>query len=227
MLQKIKDFYHPELSGSDSFVLYDGEGNKKFLSFRDNKRNIYLTFGIPAKTEKEAIDNGAHVTTPQDLGKLLFPEEWEHKIKLHILPDKRVTAYLTTVKQNIGFIDSKFEEEGEGIKFDKVEIIPIWFNASDIEIGKDNQDRWVAEFSQRTDIDSYVVIDFIFNRKPTKKMIQTANLSHEIETYFNIHGWENNSFTCWECGIKTNHWLDIEGDLETKWNNFKDRYCGC
>ncbi len=228
MLEKIKEFYKPKLSGLDAFVLHNGEG-KRFLSFREDKKEFYLTFGIAAKNEQEAIANGAYAITPQELGKLLFPKEWENGIKQHVLPDERTEAYLTQVKKNIGLLESKYESEGDGLKFEKTEVLPIWFNTCDVEIGKDAQGHWIAEFTQRTDVDSYAMIDFIFDRKPTADMIKTANLLGDIELHFSINGWEAKSFTCWECGRKTEHWLDIEveGGLEEKWDAFKDKYCGC
>lgn len=230
MLEKIKEFYKPELSGLDAFVLHNGEG-KRFLSFREDKKEFYLTFGIPAEAPEEAMRNGAYATTPQELGRLLFPEEWENGIKQHILPDERTGAYLDQVRKDIGLLESKYESEGDGLKFEKAEVLPMWFNTADVEIGQDEEGRWIAEFSQRTDIDSYVMIDFVFDRKPDEKMVKTANLLGDIETHFNINGWEKTSFKCWECGRRTEHWLDIdvEGEsvLEEKWDAFKDKYCGC
>ena len=224
MLKKIKEFYNPTLENSQAYVLHVGD-KKKIWGFGD-KRPCYLTFGIPAKNVEEAVNNGAYVTTPQELGVLLFPNEWENGIKQHLLPDKRTEAYLVKVKESIGLVESIIESEGDGLKFKKERAINIWINANEVRIGKDEQLRWIAEFSVRTDIDSYTMYDFVFNREPTKKMILTVKLLNDIETYFSIYGWDKHTFRCWECGNDA-YWLDIEGDLEKKWDSYIDKYCGC
>jgi len=224
MLEKIKEFYSPKLEGSNAFTLSIGT-KKRHLGFGDT-RTFYLTFGVPAKNAEEAIRNGAYTTNPQELGAFLFPHEWENGIRQSVLPDERTKAYLAKVKESIGLVESIVESEGDGLKFNEERVINIWINANEVRIGKDEQLRWIAEFSVRTDIDSYTMYDFVFNREPTKKMILTVKLLNDIETYFSIYGWDKHTFRCWECGNDA-YWLDIEGDLEKKWDSYIDKYCGC
>jgi hypothetical protein len=224
MLEKIKEFYRPEIEGTHAFTLNTGV-NKKHLGFGDT-RTFYLTFGVPTKNAEEAIENGAYVTTPQELGKLLFPQEWEKGIKQYVLPDERTKLYLGETKESIGLVKSIVESEGDGLKFNEEEIMDIWVNANEVRIGKDEEGNWIAEYSLRTDIDAYVMFSYSYNSKPTEKMIMTTRLLDDIEIYFGINGWDKHTFNCWECGNRV-HWLDAEGDLQEKWDKFIDKYCGC
>lgn len=93
-----------------------------------------------------------------------------------------------------------------------------------VDVGKLDDDKWVAQYSIRTDIDDYDICSMIFNKKPSKEDIIIAHLVDEIETYFCICGYDKVTFTCWECGCKY-HWLDIPGSLKEKWECYKERYC--
>jgi hypothetical protein len=223
-LEEIKLFYAPEYKETMSTSYYlTVNGEKKLMNLR-GLRKVILNFGAQIKTEEEAKAIGSIITTEEELGKALFSEEWE-KIRSKYEPDERTKKYLSAVKQNIGLLRIEGEEEGDGLEFDKIKEISVWINAYNVVIGKNKKEEWIAEYCVKTD-ESYAMIDYIYNRKPSEKVILTTRLLEDIDFYFSINGWDKTTFRCWECGREL-YWLDIEGDLSTKWIQFKDKYCGC
>lgn len=227
-IEKIRDFYKPELDCEPNTTIYYLRvgTEKRRVSLLDNKRKIILTFGLKVKDEKEAIEKGCLITNGKELGIALFPEHWE-SIKHIYEPDKRTESYLRKVRDNIGLIEIK--HGWDGIKFEVLDQYSIWANLTGsgmVDVGKDDKNQWIAEYSLRTDIDDYVIVDYVFKNKPSRRNIMIAKLLEDIETYFTSKGWDKHEFRCWECG-KKQHWLDIPGSIEEKWSNFKDSYCGC
>jgi len=210
--QKIIDFYEPELFGKGVAKLRGG----RFIQL-GNKRKVYLTFGKHYKDEKEAIEGGAYRTTPHDLFVLLFPEEVEK------LVDKRTEKYLEKLNKTLGLVDYKAGYEEEDVD---VEQVYTQFIGGDIEVGKTNDGKWLAQYSKRTDVDDYVVVRMYFSRFPSQKDVETAKLLKEIEHHFMLYGYDAAKFNCWECG-KERHWLDIPGGLREKWPAYLEKYCGC
>lgn len=227
-INKIKEFYKPELSGSGYRFNYK-DGRFRFLSFRENKRPVYICFDYKAKNVEDALTHGAIEITPQELGKILFPEKWE-ELKPQIVPDKRMAAYISKIKENIGLID--VDVSGEPIKIDiDTQYKDIWCDLTGsgaVDVGKDKKDRWVAQFSIRTAIDDYAIYSYIYNKKPSRKTIRTTATLKEINSFFSLHGWNKVTFTCWECG-RSCHFLDIwdAPSLKERWHMFQDGYCGC
>lgn len=105
--------------------------------------------------------------------------------------------------------------------------LPAYFNSSEIEVGQSGE-HWIAQFTHWYDIDDYAVTKFIFNRKPNIDMIYIAQTILEVESYFKclVDRDKGEFFVCWECGCKT-HWLDGPGDIQQKFDNLKEKYCGC
>lgn len=140
--------------------------------------------------------------------------------------DKRTRVYLEAVKKNIGLEEVLSGEVLPDIDVTKEYSLGyIWGNASPVECGKDNDGKWWATFGYRADIDVAIEERYQFDRKPTKHKVLTARLIDNIETKFAIHTMVP-VFRCWECGLET-HWLNVDGNLEKKWENFKGLYCGC
>jgi hypothetical protein len=67
---------------------------------------------------------------------------------------------------------------------------------------------------------------FIFDRRPTSRIVREAYTISEIELDFRI-GRMYESFTCRKCGYKVRHWLDVIGSLDVKYKNTMEKYCGC
>lgn len=140
-----------------------------------------------------------------------------------LVQDERTKRYLKEWKDKIGLVSVKrgYEEE----KLNSVEEIKVYINTSDIKIGKNEGGMWVAQFSQRVGIDDYNITRMYFLNKPDASMIRMADLISNIENYFAVNS-DKVYFDCWECGCRS-HWLDIDGDLKEKWDNFCEQYCGC
>lgn len=218
--KRIIEYYKPELRGETTAILKTPKGDK-LISPQSNQK-VVLTFGEKATTEEEAIQKGGFVTTVRDLFILLFPEQYEkHK---HKFEDERTEKYLDAVKRNIGLIEVKHGYDEE--RFDVQAEYRIWINANSVEVGQLEDGRWVAQYSRRTDIDDYDIVKMYFKKKPNKDDIITANLIDDIEFHFEFEGYDKVKFQCWECGHEK-HWLDIPGDINQKWSNYKDQYCGC
>lgn len=224
IIQKIRDFYHPEAEGE--LIRFYVNGEKKILSVR-TEHPIILVFGAKAKTREEALAAGGIEVDPKELYAALFPEKWE-KIKPRVVMDDRTAAYLKKIKHNIGLTEVHHGWDGIKIKIEEqYKIWPYLTGSGYVDVGLDDQGRWVAQYCYRTDIDDYNITSLFFTKKPSIRDIKTADLLDRIEHYFAIRGYDQVYFTCWECGVKS-HWLDIVASrLEERWNFFKERYCGC
>ena len=52
---------------------------------------------------------------------------------------------------------------------------------------------------------------------------------NELKTAFTVREFESKPievFECWECGHMVN-WLELDGDINRKYEMAKERYCGC
>lgn len=225
MVEKIKQFYNPVLDRFNNFSL-TVKGGKRYVPF--SNLPIILTFGYPASNKEEALKNGGIVTTGKELYRVLAPEEiYQSKVSFYE-PDERTGKYMDAVRNNIGLMRIEHGYDSF-LPEDKVQVrYKPWMNlASDgVEVGK-VEEQWIAEFAYRCDIDDYDIVSYFYSKKPSEKDIRTTRLIEEIESYFFRHGWNHNTFTCWECGRGDINWLDICGDIETKWDSFKEKYCGC
>lgn len=104
----------------------------------------------------------------------------------------------------------------------------LLLDSDDIKIYKyqlEKGERFCAEIAYRTAIDDFNIETHIFNRFPSEKDVKEIRAIIDLEFNFKF-GRLNPVFTCWECGHKS-HWLDVRGDLRTKIDNLKERYCGC
>lgn len=215
-LPDIHKFYGVDVD--DTGVTLKVEGKHNFLSF-NSEHTIYLYFGgqrTPVKVEASK------------LARDLAPLKWEEV--RHRYEDARTEAYLEATRRKIGLV--KTDEGWDGyLRKDQVEYhLDIWVNltgSGKVDCGKIPGGRWVAEYSYRTDIDDYTIVSHIFEDKPTRHKVLTAELLIKIEMYFLKHGYDKATFQCWECGCNT-HWLDVDArGLEQKWEKFLDSYCGC
>ena len=229
-LNEIKEFYKPELQqpGTGYYTIFvPRTGVRHILYGGSTRRKVILGLGEQAESVEEAKAKGLLVVTERELFEALWPEEWE-KIKTEVLGDPRSRNYLAAVRKDIGLI--RHESGWDGMKFTKVDGYSIWMNltgSGEVDVGLTEDGQWVAEFSLRVGIDDYTIESYIFERKPSQEDVITAVLCDDIENHMWRIRW-NTSFRCWECGCKVDHWLDIAASsLETKFQNFKEHYCGC
>ena len=138
--------------------------------------------------------------------------------------DKRTGEYLDACKSALGLLDT-FGSDNLTINDDWERLDAGAFNSSDIYCKKVDQ-GFLAAFQVQFSVDGFWEHRFIFDKKPNRKMILDAHLIDEIRRSFKM-GEISESFTCWECGCEIEHWLDIDGDLRDKWDNLKEKYCGC
>lgn len=125
--------------------------------------------------------------------------------------------YIESIMNEIGLIDLNAKEEL--ITFQNPEIVRFYFNAS-TEIGRLDDNLWVAQTCFRYVIDDFGIIKMYFNHKPNNK---------EIKTAFGIDHFQSSPhevFTCKECGQLKN-WIDIPGNIIVKYAYSEARYCGC
>lgn len=223
-INRIKEFYSPELLPNTACGFsIESKGKKhRFNGGFKGGRQIILKFNIDSEDMDEILKNGGIEITTHELFKALFPEEWEkHK---HRYEDKRTESYLKKVKNSISLIDIKHGHEEESL--DSVSRILLFFNTSTVEVGRNKDGLWVAQYAMRTDIDDYVIVRMYFRNKPYADAIKTAALIDEIESYLFFGRYNKVKFHCWECGREA-HWLDIEGNLQEKWHLLNEQYCGC
>jgi len=141
--------------------------------------------------------------------------------------DERTARYLKAVLNNIGLIDHKYGWDEENFKvIRQYKIYEDLTGSGYVDVGKLVENKYIAQFSYRTDIDDYCVERLYFSRFPTEKDVRKAILVDEIKFFFKMHP-GTYEFTCWECGIKK-HWLDIDAkDLSERFEMLKEQYCGC
>lgn len=224
-IQKIKDFYNPQY-GNGLYLIVNEQ--KRYMPIPSDKE-IILTFGYQTNNREDALNHGGIAITTMDLHKWFVPEEDFKQLIMRWYPDERTNKYLDAVKKNIGLIRVEHGYDSN-LPEDKIQYcFKPWYNltgSGNVDVGEVNGE-WLAEYAYRINIDDYDICTYFFNKKPTEKNIKTVKLLEEIESYFFMKGWNNNTFTCWECGCPNVNWLDIPGDLQEKWDAFQDKYCGC
>lgn len=211
-IKKIKDYYNINVDIENNILI-----NNKLVALTSNK----VTFSFGSKN----INN--HITISiLDLYKNFTNLNEE---QLHIKQygcTKKTNKYLNKCLSNIGFISTNSDHIG--IKFNKLYSIEIWDNltgSGKVDCGKLTNDNWIAQYSYRTNIDDYIIINYTYNQKPTKEMIintrKILNFIYDLssKSFCDV-------FICWECSKKIN-FVDIPGNLNTKINNCKSHYCGC
>lgn len=233
LVERIKKYYRPVRTwGAFSYVFLTPNDEMRVGHFnRQNK--LVLTFGKQIEGDGKKISDtelekqGIVVITEKELGKILFPEHFE-TIRPIIEPDSRMEKYLREVKRNIGLLEIKHGWDEE--VFDTVKRYNIWGNLTGsgyVDIGRLRDDLWVAQYSIRTDVDDFDVIKMYFNKMPSKKDIITAAALEDVETYFNIHGWDEAVNYCYVCHREF-HFCDIKArDLRQQFDYFREGYCGC
>lgn len=110
-------------------------------------------------------------------------------------------------------------EEGDPTVFDIDCIYNLYFNAQ-TEVGQLHADLWIAQTCYRTEIDDFAVIKMYFNHKPSESDLRKAFVIRKFEHH------PIEVFTCWECNHMVN-WLELDGDIEEKYNMAQECYCGC
>lgn len=233
LVEKIKEFYSPRLSEwSDFNFVVNTPNGERIASFKGN-RKIYLTFGkkiegdLREKSDEEFRREGIVVINEKELGKLLFPEHYR-KIQPLIEPDNRIAKYLDGVRRGIGLVEIKHG-------YDEEDIIPvvrykIWANLTGngcVDVGQLDNGLCVAQYSVRTSIDDYDVTRIYFSKFPSKKDVITAAVLEDVETYFDMHGWNRAKFYCFACCCER-HFCDVKANsFEQKFRYFRSHYCGC
>jgi hypothetical protein len=140
--------------------------------------------------------------------------------------DARTRKYLDAIEEKIGLTALVYDDEVSFEGWDNLGHVAI--NASDLYVSPSADDSgiWRAGYVIQHDIDDVGVYIYEFAKKPNKDKVKTAELISTIEDTFG-DGKVIASFTCWECGGKVAHWLDLDGGLEEKWSKLSDKYCGC
>ena len=133
----------------------------------------------------------------------------------------RTRAYIDGVMNKIGLTHyTDFEYD-----------TPEWFEVLEkfecgifgtTEVGKLNENEWIARTCYQFEIDDFQIIKMYFNKKPSSESVRTALTIRNFERRIVC----NEVFVCYECARLT-HWLDTPGDICGKFNHLKDNYCGC
>jgi hypothetical protein len=153
-----------------------------------------------------------------------FPNNVELECCFKYGYSSRSRKYIEKVMNNIGLISYTDAtnygggELGEPTEFDVLITFDDFLDA-DIQLGKIGN-MWIAQTCYQYVIDDFAVIKMYFNRRPS---------SNDLKLAFAIRSFEQKPieiFNCWECGHLTN-WLDYDGDIKTKYDMAKEKYCGC
>lgn len=151
--------------------------------------------------------------------------------------DDRSSQYLDAIQKRIGYIgmnvghksfETRLKEEGvteysKGTMPLGSLVRPVEAQQYSYKFGGD--EHWAIEYAEQTAVDDYEVVSHIFSKCPTAKEVKLVDLILSIRLALQLDKLEPR-FECWECGIET-HWLDTEGDLQDKWGNLQESYCGC
>ena len=164
-------------------------------------------------------------TTRREIIKYLYSpteEEWCLFENGHSLRTKK---YLDSIKNKISLIkiDGITEGKLEDIKNEE-EIEPFTVDGRAF-IGTNKDSLYVVQISYVTGVDSYYTDIYYFEKYPFRKNIETARKIREVESRFRIKELHE-TFICKECQ-QEQHWLNVEGSLETKTHYLSEKYCGC
>jgi hypothetical protein len=224
-IQKIKDFY--TITEKDKYIIL----SDKHL-FPLTEKPLIFIFGNREITTVEAAKANSNciVTTCKDFYMEYFNITEEEFILQYQGLDQRTYKYLQTCKNNIGLTEYTGEEKNvydmwEYVKLENTfNLVDQGFFKTEIEVGK-IENLWCSQYCIQTAVDDYCIIKTFFTKKPNLNAITTARLLNTIELEFRLNRitFLNN---CWECGLEY-HWLDTEGSLSEKYDNLKEKYCGC
>lgn len=152
-----------------------------------------------------------------------FPHNEELACCFHHGHTKRSHQYIEDVMSEIGLIkfvdynDTAPNEEGFA-DTDAKKLFSMGYE--DVCVGKLKNSLWLAETIHRDGIDGYLIIRMYFNHMPNVKELLAA---------FTIRRFAYRPMeisVCRECGRRF-HWLDVEGDIQDKYEKALDHYCGC
>lgn len=224
MLEKLKEHY--DIWEEDGILYSRLKGSSMKNTISKTEKVIYFLCGNSASSQEEAEKlvqdgKGYKVTGAEIYREFYNWNDNEYCLQIYGY-DLRTKNYFDAIRKGIGFV-----REDHGWEEDKLKnsfIVNVWPNSSKVEIGKTKEGLWCSQFCVSM-LDDYDIIKYYFNKKPTINDIKTAKLIADIEFFF-WSRWLKPEFTCWECGIK-HHWLDIPGPLPKKYENLKEKYCGC
>ena len=139
---------------------------------------------------------------------------------------ERTGKYLNACKEYLLLSDMSVTENLSDFNDGWTKLGDGGFDTSDIYIKPEDPFHYIAAFQVRPDIDAFYEHRYTFNKRPTIDNVITAHLISYIQTDFRL-GKYTESYYCWECGRKVEHWLDTDGGLKEKWDCLKEKYCGC
>lgn len=115
----------------------------------------------------------------------------------------------------------------EYIEAEKKKIGYVGMSTEDDCIGKRvyGQETEFYHADMHSGIDDWCEYKYYFNHNPSKQDVIKARAIDDFESELRI-GRIKEEFKCWECGKKS-HFLDIPGDILTKIDCIRDKYCGC
>jgi len=226
----VREFYGPVLRGES---LYLTRPKQWFVPWSD--KPLFVSFGQKAKDADEARARGFYETTCKEFHRLVLGDEKFNELRKVKEPDDRTLQCFDAVAKSIGLLDRKDGYDGE--RFEVEFELPVWIDltgSGQVDCGR-LDDRWVAEWSFRTDIDDYNITDVYFDRRPTTEMVIAAQSLSDAKRFLARRRYDP-SFTCWECGLLCEHWLDIQSEsqaetlaagFQAKFGAFQEFYCGC
>ena len=150
--------------------------------------------------------------------------------------DKRTGKYFASIKKSIGLLG---ENGGEGESLKEIlkkkgvkDIFPkvIWEESIGVfGIGTCILLKYSTEYCAEVWVpyggDGLYTHTYLFDKKPSKKDIETAHLMSTIQVEMDLRN-QSPTEKCGECG-NAFHWLDGGVSLQEKWYNLQEKYCGC
>lgn len=201
--------YAPDEKNPYCFYLETPDGELKTVYGVGLDDNFYVGKDKIPATRREIINE---LYSPTE-------EEW---CKIQYNYSLRTKRYLDEVAKDIGLINYSCGEDEEKIENETTHTEPIFINAQTY-LSKVNETYVVQSFVWA--VDHEVVYTYTFNRKPDIETVKTAQDLEKCKEYFSLRK-ISEEFCCLECG-RNIHWLDIKGDFRKKYNNLKEKYCGC
>lgn len=210
-------------------------GNVKGRIFPCNDQKIFITSGteydgkIKTKEEADRLANEGKIFSFKSSE--LYSEYYDFQsnqnleccFKYGYSPRSR--KYIETIMSEIGLINytdasnGSMCEDGNPTDFDVVCKYNLFMNA-ETKIGMLESNLWIAQTCYQIETDDFAVIKMYFNHNPSDAELRTA---------FTVRKFELNPievFTCYECGRLTN-WLELQGDINQKYDMAVEKYCGC
>lgn len=171
---------------------------------------------------------GGIATTRRELIEALFHPSEEDLCQYEFHYGVRTKNYFAAVLSDIGMLSyteySDMYDPAQIPKFEAMSTMQLTANC-EIKIGEYGEGRYIIEYIVPCNIDSYILVQMVFDHYPSREDITTAIEVESTKKEMRRHGNEE-TYKCRGCG-RTLHWLDVDGSFDVKRHSWREKHCDC